>query len=98
MMKHSLTLLTLAVGTCLATASVAAQRIRLSAALAQCKTQGGFYQGNIMDGGTDSSISPRASQRCRACVYSKSGQYLPQTHKGGITISGSACIGIVVSD
>lgn len=97
-MHTSLKLLTLAVGVCFATASVSAQRIPLSAALAQCKMQGTLYQGNTMDGGTDSSISPRDSQRYRACVYSKSGQYPPKTRKSGITISGSARFGVVYSD
>lgn len=97
-MKPSLTLLTVAAGMVMAGTSFAAQRIPLSAAVAQCKTHVGLDQGNVMDGGAESTSSPRGEQLFRACVYSKSGQYPSTERKSGITISGSARIGVVVSD
>lgn len=97
-MTNSLTVLTVALGVALAGAAHAAQRIPLSAAVAQCKMQGGFFQGDIMDGGSYKAANPRDEQRYRACVHSKSGQYPPKTRKSGITISGTARIGVVYSD
>lgn len=97
-MKTSLTVLTVAFGLSTVSAAEAAQRIPLSAAEAQCKTQVAFDQSDIMGGGSAKNPSPRNAQRYRACVFAKSGQYPAETKKSGITISGSARIGIVVSD
>ena len=97
-MKTSLTLLTVAVGVAMAGTSFAAQRIPLSAAMAQCKSHVGLKQSSIMDGGADSTSSSRGEQLFRACVYSKSGKYPSTERKSGITISGSARFGVVYSD
>ena len=97
-MMTSLTALTVGLSVALVGMAHAAQRIPLSAALAQCKTQGNFYKSNVMDGDSRVSANPRDDQRFRACVYSKSGQYPPKVRKSGIKISGTARIGIIVSE
>ena len=63
----------------------AAQRIPLSAAMAQCKGLNG--------------VTEIAKQQYRACVVAKSGKAPPaEKPKSGISVSGSARIGIVVSN
>ncbi len=98
-MTTSLTVLTIAFGLCAVSVAHAAQRIPLSAALAQCKTRVALDQSDSIRGGaTEENPSHRDEQRYRACVYAKSGYYPAKTKKNGVTISGTARIGIVVID
>ncbi|WGI23138.1 hypothetical protein [Amylibacter sp. IMCC11727] len=96
MIKKSLTFLALGLGVSFATAPLAAQKIPVSAAIAQCKDQARWDQNEVMDGGTDPIQHARGKSHFRSCVFAKSGKYPPTERKSGITISGSARIGIVV--
>ncbi|MCO4824179.1 MAG: hypothetical protein KC451_04935 [Amylibacter sp.] len=94
MFKTSLIFLTFGLGVAFATSAISAQKIPVSAAIAQCKKQNGWYQG---DGGLAASGQSHNETHFRTCVFVKSGKYPPAERKSGLTISGSARIGIVVN-
>ena len=98
MIIKSLTFLALGLGVSFATASLAAQKIPVSAAIAQCKEQAKWDQSEVMDGGSDASANARGKSHFRSCVFAKSGQYPLAERKSGITISGSARIGVVFKE
>lgn len=75
----------------------AAQKIPLSAAMAQCDKQSARYSEQLDDKGAHTPTQYKIETRYRSCVYAKSGRYPPKTtHQSGVRISGSATIGIVV--
>ena len=78
---------------------MAAQKIPMSAAIAQCETRSLRYARAISDGGANTPSDQKIEDHFRSCVYAKSGQYPPRKPlKPGLRLSGSAAIGIVVQD
>lgn len=76
---------------------LAAQKIPLSAAMAQCDKQKASYSETLGDGGADTPTEYKLDTRYRSCVFAKSGSYPPKKKaRSGVRISGSATIGIVV--
>jgi hypothetical protein len=98
MIKTSLTFLIAGLSVFAATSSEAGQRIPLSAAMAQCDKQSVLLDSDIMDGGGVQAANSRKAQQYRSCVYAKSGRYPQVSKRNGISISGTARFGIVVSD
>ena len=98
MIKTYLTCLALVTAVSAATVVQGSQRIPVSAAMAQCQEQKKWDSSVVMDGAADATRSDRSSQRYRACVYGKSGQYPTTKRTSGISISGSARFGIVYQE
>ena len=81
------------------TSAQAGQKIPLSAAMAQCDQRSVLYSRTIVDGAANTLGQQALRDHYRTCVYAKSGRYPPQTARPkGLRLSGSAAIGIVISN
>ncbi|MCP5086795.1 MAG: hypothetical protein GY952_08345 [Rhodobacteraceae bacterium] len=74
----------------------AGAKIPLSAAMAQCQKTSDSYTETIRGQSATNPEQEIVDRRYRACVFAKSGAYPPsKKKKKGVSISGSASIGLV---
>ena len=80
-------------------ATQAAPKIPVSVAALQCEKLAKQYSRSLSSPTADVPTPEQVNLQYRSCVYAKSGQYPPRKKtEPGIRISGSAAIGVVVSD